>query len=186
MRRGNAPSDFHFSGTYKANGHTIGYLRFPTFGPVNNAAAVLELETEIRYFQEITDGLVVDVTRNNGGGCYIIDAAAHLIPFPFYFFGEQVRPTQDRLNAYEIQAEIARLQAAPQWVINTYDSAVQAIERAVAEGRTLTSPIPACTQTGSNGAPLMDGNLPTPIVYSKPLIVLIDEFPPRRRIFFRR
>ena len=29
-----------------------------------------------------TDGLVVDVMRNTGGGCYMFAAASYLIPYP--------------------------------------------------------------------------------------------------------
>ena len=176
VRRGLSSADFHYSGTYTSGGHTIGYLRIPNFAPTSTLTAVRELETEILYFQNNTDGLVVDVMRNNGGGCYMLDVAAHLIPYPFYFFGEQVRPTQDRLNSYAALLELAKLLQADQWIINTYDRAVTAMQVAMAEGRTLTDPIPACTQTNSNGAPTMDGNLPTPIVYTKPMIVLVDEF----------
>jgi Peptidase family S41/PDZ domain len=176
VRRGLAAADFHYSGTYKANGHTIGYLRVPTFTPASNLTAVRELETEIDYFENNTDALVVDVMRNPGGGCYMLDVAAHLVPYPFYFFGEQIRPTQDRLNSYSAQLELARLLRADQWVINTYEQAVSALEQAMAEGRNLTDPVPSCTQTNSNGAPMMDGNVPTPNAYTKPMIVLIDEF----------
>jgi hypothetical protein len=176
VRRGAAAADFHFSGTYRVNDRTIGYLRIPSFSPSSVLNAVRELETEILYFQDNTDGLVVDVMRNPGGGCYMLDVAAHLIPHPFFFFGEQIRPTQDRLLSFYSQLLFARATGAPQWVINTYERAVWAMEDARAEGRTLTDPIPACVQTGSNGAPQIEGNVPTPIVYTKPMIVLIDEF----------
>jgi hypothetical protein len=176
VRRGNLASDFHFSGTYTANGRAIGYLRIPSFAPSSNPTAIRELEAEIDYFQNNTDGLVVDVMRNTGGGCYMIDVAAHLIPYPFYFFGEQLRPTQDRLLSYAAQLQIARATRAEQWIINTFERAVWSMEQAMAEGRMLTDPIPACTQTGSTMAPMMEGNIPSPVVYTKPMIVLIDEF----------
>jgi hypothetical protein len=67
-RLGRASSEFHFSGTYQADGLRIGYLRIPNFGP-NMAIAIRELDAEIDYFQKNTDGLVVDVMRNTGGGC---------------------------------------------------------------------------------------------------------------------
>jgi PDZ domain/Peptidase family S41 len=73
QRLGLTASDFHFSGTYTANGATIGFLRIPSFAPSNTAATVLELRNEIDYMQKNTDALVVDVTRNPGGGCYMID-----------------------------------------------------------------------------------------------------------------
>ena len=47
---------------------------------------------------------------------------------------------------------------------------------AMQNGRTLTDTIAACTPMGSSGAPMMDGNIPSPVVYTKPMVVLIDEF----------
>jgi hypothetical protein len=176
QRLGGLATDFHYSGTYTADGHTIGYLRIPNFAPVSTAAAISELEQELSYLQKNTDGLVLDVTRNPGGGCYMLDAAARLIPQPFYFFGEQIRATQDRLNSFESSLEIARRTGASQWIIDTYQSYVDQTKEALGASRGLTAPIAACPQTGSNWAPIMDGNPPAGTVYSKPMIVLIDEF----------
>lgn len=67
QRLGKSPGDFHFSGTYQSDGYTIGYLRVPHFSP-SASQAMRELEAEISYFQANTDGLVVDVMRNPGGG----------------------------------------------------------------------------------------------------------------------
>jgi hypothetical protein len=50
-------------------------------------------ETKSPYLQQNTDGLVVDVMRNTCGGCYMLTAASHLIPYPFFFFGEELRVT---------------------------------------------------------------------------------------------
>ena len=97
QRLGRTATDFHFSGTYEADGVRIGYLRLPNFAPP--ATALLELQTEIAFLEQNTDGLVVDVMRNTGGGCYMLTAASYLIPQPFFFFGEEVRVTVDRLNA---------------------------------------------------------------------------------------
>jgi hypothetical protein len=80
QRLGRNSTDFHFSGTYSSGNLTLGFLRIPTFSPSSTTAAVKELKTEIDYFQENTDGLVIDVTRNPGGGCYMIDVAAALTP----------------------------------------------------------------------------------------------------------
>jgi hypothetical protein len=64
QRLGRAPTDFHYSGTYEAEGYKIGFLRVPTFAPLDAAVAMRELETEVDFFQKNTDGLVVDVMRN--------------------------------------------------------------------------------------------------------------------------
>jgi hypothetical protein len=176
LRLGRSPFDFHFSGIYQANGLNIGYLRIPNFSPASRAGAVLELDAEISYLQDHTDGLVLDVTRNNGGGCYMLDVAARLIPAPFYFFGEEVRATQDRVNLLEAQLEQAKAANADPWIITTYQYYLDLETGALNSNRGLTIPIAACTQFGSNWAPVTDGNPPAANVYTKPMIVLIDEF----------
>jgi hypothetical protein len=176
QRLGAAPEDFHFSGTYEAGGLTIGYFRIPGFAPGNQANAVKELDTEIDYMQKNTDGLVVDVMRNNGGGCFMLDAAARLIPYPFYFFGEQIRATQDRLNSYQLALDFYKATGAADWVIVTLQSFVDQMKEALAADRGMTDSIATCTQFGSNWAPVRDNNPPASVVYTKPLIVLVDEF----------
>ena len=78
MSTGRLPTDIHFSGTYQAGGMTIGYLRIPSFAPANPAQALTEITTEIAFFQQNTQGLVIDVMRNPGGGCFMLDLAARL------------------------------------------------------------------------------------------------------------
>ncbi len=175
QRLGRSYSEFHYSGTYTSNDRTIGYLRIPSFSPSNITSAINELQSEIDYFQKNTDGLVIDVTRNPGSGCYMLDAAAALIPYPFYFFGEQIRATQDRLNSFQSQLDSARRSNAEQWVIDAYQRYVDQMKAALAANRGMTEAIPACRQTGSSGAPISYDNQPSAIVYTKPLIVLIDE-----------
>jgi hypothetical protein len=166
---------FHYSGTYQTNGLTIGYLRFPNFSP-NIQAAINELRTEIEFLERNTDGLVVDVMRNTGGGCYMMDAAAALIPYPFYFFGEELRPTQALLNSFQTQLEIAQSSRAPQAVIDTWQSYVNQVKTALEANRGMTAPIAACRQFGQTTAPVTNNNTPWPNAYTKPVIVLIDEF----------
>jgi C-terminal processing protease CtpA/Prc len=171
--RGVAP-EFLFSGTYTSGGFTIGYLRIPSFGPP--ATAVAELRAEIDYLQRNTDGLVVDVMRNPGGGCFMLDAAAALTPYPFYFFGEEIRATQDRLNGMQSQLEIARLTRAPQSVIDTLQTRVDKMKAALIANRGMTEPLAACSQSGQTTPPTMNNNAPGAAPYTKPIIILIDEF----------
>jgi C-terminal processing protease CtpA/Prc len=174
QRLGLNPADFHFSGTYQANGLRIGFLRFPNFGPP--PTALNELNLEIDFLEKNTDALVIDVTRNTGGGCYMLDAAARFLSEPFYFFGEQVRATQGLLNSYQAQADLAVALNLPDWIVNGWQFYADQIRLALNQNRGLTSAIPNCRQVGSNWPPLMHGNPPAQIVYTKPLIVLIDEF----------
>jgi C-terminal processing protease CtpA/Prc len=106
----------------------------------------------------------------------MLDASARLIPYPFYFFGEQIRATQDRLDSTEFSLELARAQRADTWIIETYQSFVDQISAALQANRGMTDSIAACSQSGSNWAPVLDGNPPAANVYQKPLIVLVDEF----------
>src|SRR5262249_51204751 len=119
--------------------------------------------------------------RNNGGGCYMLDVAAALIPYPFYFFGEQIRATQDRLNAMQNTLELLQFLRtaglAEQRTVDMYQVYVDEMKAAISANRGVTDPIGACAQSGQiNPPPVMFDNAPGPVVYTKPIIVLIDEF----------
>src|SRR4051794_6435325 len=173
-RLGNASGDFQFSGTYTAGGKTIGYLRVPSFSP--SFSPIPELERELDFMEKNTDGLVIDVMRNPGGGCYMFDLAAHLMPGPFYFFGEQIRVTQDDLFSMESRIDSAKALHRDDWIINVYQSYLDAYRDAFANSGGLTRPIAACSATGSTWPAAMTDNPPASIVYTKPLIILVDEF----------
>jgi Ricin-type beta-trefoil lectin domain-like/Peptidase family S41 len=175
QRLGRTATEFHFSGTYEAEGLRIGYLRFPNFAPPSEAA-VAELQAEIAYLEQNTDGLVVDVMRNTGGGCYMLTAASYLIPRPFFFFGEEVRVTVARINGIQAGLEAAIRLNAPPFIIELYQRILQQLLIAYSEGRPRTPPIAgACSLTMHGNEPARDlaGNI---LAYTKPLIVLIDEF----------
>ncbi len=175
QRLGRLTSEFHYSGTYTSGDLKIGYLRIPSFSPSNLALTVLELEKELDFFEKNTDGLVVDVMRNPGGGCYMLDLAAHLIPYPFYFFGEEIRVTRSYIQSMQAAITAAQRANADQWIIDLYKFYLGYLERAYAENRGRTGAIPACTQFRQAGPPVLE-NQPANIVYTKPVIVLIDEF----------
>jgi peptidase S41-like protein len=175
QRLGRMATDFHFSGVYEAEGMRIGYLRIPNFAPPNMAAAIAELQTEISFFEQNTDGLVVDVMRNTGGGCYMLNAASYLIPYPFFFFGEEVRVTISRINGIQAALEAALRAGAPPFIIEIYTEMLRKLEDAYRGNRALTEPIPACSLQMNNNEPARDaqGNV---AAYTKPLVVLVDEF----------
>jgi C-terminal processing protease CtpA/Prc len=175
QRLGRVASDFHFSGTYESDGVRIGYLRIPNFAPPNATTAVTELRNEIAYFQQNTDGLVVDVMRNTGGGCYMLTAASYLIPYQFFFFGEEIRVTIDRINGIQAALEAAERAGAPPFILEMYREILRQLEAAYRENRGRTGPIPACSLQMFGNEPARDtqGNL---LAYTKPLIVLIDDF----------
>ena len=168
-------SEFHFSGTFEADGLRIGYLRIPNFAPPSEASATVELQNEIAYLQQNTDGLVVDVMRNTGGGCYMLTAASYLIPTPFFFFGEEVRVTIARINGIAAALANAISTGAPPFIIQIYQDMLAQLQLAYNQGRPRTPPLPACSLQMQGNQPARDaqGNL---LAYTKPLIVLIDEF----------
>lgn len=173
QRLGATAANFHFSGVYESQGFRIGYLRVPSF--TTSATSLLELAQEIAYFQQNTDGLVVDVMRNPGGDCYMLTLASYLIPTSgFYFFGEQLRPYLALINSLKNSLDTARARGSDQWIIDLYSSYLNQLQQAYAENRGMTGPIPACSLTFEN-EPARDasGNL---AAYTKPLIILTDEF----------
>ena len=172
QRLGQLASHFHFSGIYEADGLRIGVLRFPSFAPP--AAAAAELQAEIAYLEQNTDALVVDVMRNPGGGCYMLTAASYLIPYPFFFFGEEIRVTISRINAINAQLEAAR-NAGQTALVEIYTAILEELERAYRQGHALTNPVPACSNQLHGNLPARDaqGNV---VAYTKPLILLVDEF----------
>jgi hypothetical protein len=183
LRLGRLATDVFYSGTYMYDGQRIGFIRIGNFSPSSSAAALTQLDAEIAFFKANTDGMVVDISRNTGGGCIGLDYAQRLMPERFFFFGEQLRPTQSLLNSYSTSLRLAQLLNAPTWVVSTYQYLVSEIETALKSNRSMTSSIPACTPASSpsltaatfENEPLRapDGTLRA---YEKPMIFLADDF----------
>ena len=166
-------TDFHYSGTYSSGGLRIGYLRVPGFS--TTATSLRELTQEIAYFQANTDGLIVDVMRNGGGDCYMLSLASYLIPTDnFYFFGQLLRPSLASINNFQNAINATKRSNGPQWVIDLYTTYLTQIQSAYMENRGVTGSIPACSLSFEN-SPATD-NRGAVIAYTKPLIILVDEF----------
>jgi len=85
QRLGRVAADVFFSGTLQAGGYRIGFIRIPSYLPNDMNAALNQFMAEIKYFQQNTDGLVVDVMRNLGGDvgyCECPGAIAHTAHVP--------------------------------------------------------------------------------------------------------
>src|SRR5262249_32681194 len=82
---------------------------------------------------------------------------------------------QSFINSLQSSLEIAKSSGADQSVIDTYQRYLDEAKAAYAAKRQLTVPIPACKQTNSPLAPVSDNNKPAATVYTKPIIILIDE-----------
>lgn len=173
-RLGSQNSHFHFSGTYAAEGKRIGYLRIPSFTPPDEFSAYIELINEIDYLQRNTDGLVVDVTRNPGGSCYGEMVANLLIPRVFRGVTDEVRPSRSDLIAFEFALAATPPPGLEQWQIDLAKSIYQQLSTAYSENRGRTGPLALCNLSQDvQPLTLRDGSV---FAYSKPLILLIDEF----------
>jgi len=172
-RLGSRAADFHFSGVYQAGGKRIGYLRFPNFSPANEFNALNELFAEVTYLKANTDGLVLDLTRNTGGGCYAEDALDLLIPYPYMALGDQLRVSRSVLAQAEAQfAELSGL-GLPEELLKQARLMVEGIRAAYNQNRGLSDVLPGCTLTlERDTARDRFGNS---LAYGKPLIVLTDE-----------
>ena len=175
QRLGTRSSDQFVSGTFPAGPYTIGFIRIATMEPTSETLALNQFYNEVLYFQQNTDGLVVDVMDNGGGdGCYSQDLASGLIPSTFRGLSQEVLGTLFWLAQFTDALTAAQQQAAPQWVVNLYGSYVTAVQQALAGNRGRTGSLPAC-DVSFNAQPITDtkGNV---LAYTKPIVVLTDNF----------
>jgi hypothetical protein len=122
--------------------------------------------------QQNTDGLVMDVMRNPGGFvCYAEDLVSRLVTQPFYDAHYELRPGLADVQAYNDSVDFAV--GEPNYVIETLQNQATDVTKAYQQGG-LTGPLPVCS-LGSTRPPNTDssGKL---AVYSKPILVLTDEF----------
>jgi hypothetical protein len=174
-RIGGSSSDFYYSGTFQYEELTIGYIRIPNYSPGSTSLALSQFEQEIAYMNANTDGLIVDEMRNTGGSlCFGEEIAARLIPYQFRATGFQLRPFWSRVLGFYNSLILARLNGAPQQIIDQYELLYKAMLSANQQGSLLTDSLPLCTSSLIRD-PLRDknGNL---IAYQKMLMMLTDEF----------
>jgi len=170
LRLGTAATDFFLSGTYVANGLRIGLIRIPSMSPPDTALALQQLDREIAYFNANTDGLVVDVMRNPGGSISFVEALAQrFIPTQFQTMGFEIRATASWLLSFASQLTVAELTNAPPDVVQNLRNNYEAVLEAYNENRGRSIPV-SLNATGSLTL------MPAPVAYTKPLLVLVDEF----------
>jgi hypothetical protein len=175
QRLGKESSDYFYSGTYDAGGYRIGFIRIPSYNPMNFPMALTQFRIEIGWMQENTDGLVVDEMRNPGGTlCYGEDIVALLIPSDFTPLGYEIRATWEYMQSFYSKVQSARNANAPASVIDQYQMLFDKVQSAWASDRGRTEPVPVCTPS-FNRSPARDSN-GNVIAYKKPLIMLTDEF----------
>jgi hypothetical protein len=178
LRMGARPGDLFYTGTYQAGGFRIGLLRIPRFSVPPNPNEEVELGrflAELGFMLQATDGIVIDVMRNPGGQVQIVEGIAQvLMTRPFRTIGFQIRATQQWANRFEASVQAARASNAPQYVVDRLQRYLDNIRTAQAENRGLTGPLPIASDT----LDLLPFALPdgTPFFYTKPIMVLTDEF----------
>ena len=170
QRLGASPADFFLSGTFVASGVRIGLIRIPTMSPPNTALALQQLDQEIAYFNANTDGLIVDVMRNPGGIISFVEAIAQrFIPTPFQTMGFEIRATGSWLFSFAAQLTSARLSNAPPQIIENLQNNFDEVLRAYNEERGRSAPV----SLNSTGSLMLN---PAAVSYTKPLMVMVDEF----------
>ena len=174
-RLGAAATDIIYSGTFQYEDLTIGYIRVPNYAPPSMVTWLQQLETEIAFMNANTDGLILDEMRNTGGNlCYGQELVRRLVPYSFQGTGFALRPFWTRVLGFYNSLNSARVNNAPSEVIQEYEQAFNEMLAANREGRLVTRSLPLCSSSLAR-TPATDqaGNV---IAYSKPLVMLIDEF----------
>lgn len=171
--------DLIFSGTFQASGLRIGFIRLGSmFDPGNfflSTQALSQLVGEIAFMERSTAGLIIDIMRNPGGDvCFAQDAASLLMRAPFQMPGAEIRATREWISRYEGLIESLEASGAEGWITDILKAMLGDIRGAYRENRGRTGPLPLC-DLALEAEPARDrqGNL---IGYSKPVMVLVDEF----------
>jgi C-terminal processing protease CtpA/Prc len=162
---------FLLSGTYEFDGLRIGLLRIPTMSPPNSALILQHLDQEIAFFNANTDALVIDVMRNPGGIVSFVEAISQrFMTAPFQTIGFEIRATAAWLFNFAAQLTNARLNpSTPPDVLANLEANYNAVLSAYNEERGRSIPV----SLNSTGSLTLE---PSPVRYTKPLMVLIDEF----------
>ena len=174
-RLGGVAADLFYSGTFRYQDLTIGYIRVPNYSPPSQATGLQQLEQEIAFMNANTDGLILDEMRNTGGNlCYGQEVVRRLVPYPFQGTGFAIRPYWSRVLTFYNSLIAAKASNAPPDVIQLYEQAYNEMLAANQEGRLVTNPLPLCSASLTR-TPATDASGKV-IAYIKPLVMLIDEF----------
>jgi C-terminal processing protease CtpA/Prc len=177
VRLGTRPLDNFVTGTYRAGGRNIGYIRIPRMTSTSSlAAAYRELETEIEFFQQNTDGMVVDIMRNLGGLLsYGHQLARRFVPAPFEGVGFEVRASATYVSEFSNELERAKQLGAPEHVVRTWTALLNGVYETYKENRGRTGVLPLDGHESLTFTPATSASGAN-LAYTKPLILLIDEY----------
>jgi C-terminal processing protease CtpA/Prc len=149
----------------------VGFLRIPSMSPPSSAIALAQLDRAMAVFGGNTDALIVDVMRNPGGLVSFVEAVSQrLIPTQFNSIGFEIRATASWLFSFASQLSNARLNPnTPPAVLANLEANYNEVLAAFNENRGRSAPI-SLNATGSLQL------VPVAGAYTKPLMVLTDEF----------
>jgi hypothetical protein len=167
-------NDYFTSGVIRAQGYRIGFIRIPDFEPANPTAALAQFRSEIAFFQQNTDGLIIDQMRNPGGFVDYANALLDLVmPDRFRTIGFEVRATSEFVMLASEELETARAQNAPPHIVALLQAVLDQVVTANSENRGRTGPLPV-DGLSLERSPATDqtGRV---IAYTRPLMVLVDE-----------
>jgi len=175
LRLGAKSSDQFVSGTFPLGSKTVGYIRIFTMSPSSSSLALTQFPAEIAYFQQNTDGLVVDVMANGGGNlCYAQKLVSYLTPTTFRGTAYQVVGNMFWMEVFAASLEDAILTGAPQYVIDLNTDFLNQVQQALAEPRGMTGNLPICSYTFDQNPPV--DKTGANLAYTKPILVLTDNF----------
>ncbi len=179
LRMGAKRFDSYYTGTFQAQGLTIGYIRIPAF----DSFASSDFQTEINYMQQNTDGLIVDIMRNPGGdGCFAEDLVSRIMPNQFQTLGFEIRATRSWVAAFQQALQDAQDFGAPATIVRQYQDLLQQVTAAFLMPSGRTPPLPLCgTSLNVLSAQDLNGQV---IAYSKPVMLLADEMSASAADFF--
>ena len=168
-RLGSAGTDIFTSGVFESGGKRIGFIRIPSFAPANTALALNQFLTEMVFFEQNTDGMIIDDMRNPGGSVAYCEFLLSLImPNTFRTLGFEIRATSNWVASFQQSLRIAELTGAPDWQIQSIKGNLEDVKIANKGVRGKTGPI-SLNSSGSLDL------LPGIFTYTKPVIVLVDE-----------
>jgi hypothetical protein len=174
LRLGRSSADVFYSGTFQSGGFRIGYIRIPSFAPASTTTARTTFRNEIAFFEQNTDGLIVDDMRNPGGlVSYANQILASLIPTTWRSIAFEVRATSGWVLSISSALESAKASGAPQSTIDLYQAIKDAIVTANRAKRGRTIPIPL-DDVVIDRSPAKD-SMGKVIAYDKPIMVLVDD-----------
>lgn len=176
QRLGRSAADPFYTGVFEASGYRVGYIRIPTFSPPDLNGALTIFVREMAFFQENTDGLVVDIMRNGGGSSSYANALlSYLMYYRWTTLGVEIRATSAWIRDISSTLQSLRAQNAPPALIRTFEEALAALIEANRANRGLTPPVPWDYNAGLEREPLTlpDGR---PVAYTKSMLLLVDEF----------